>query len=391
MLWYKYIAIICLFLFCPCTYAQLQITEIYPAPLSGEFEWIELVNTSQNPEQLSLYSLTDATGKKIDLPDTILAPDEVIIATSSSILNNTQETVTLSKGATQIETITYSGTFDQSKSLVRCGTEWITTSSISKGSVNTSPCHVLTPTVIPTPYFTVSPVPSQSLEPAISSTDLELSEFYPYPGSGEKEWVEFHNKTDTIMILENWYLDDVENGGSRPLQFTLEIPGLSFAAIELPSAILNNTSDTIRLLDHDQNEILTYSYTSGKKEFSFGKTGNGYCLQTPTKNGPNTNCNSAQKPTILPSPTEENTEQPNDGNSPSFSKSLTQPQTISSYQSIPEAVTHKGHDYILHVLPSLIPQTSIFIIRFFAACSIILSFALLLLLIARFKVRYTVL
>ncbi len=388
MLWYKISVIFLFLLLCHVSHAQLQIAEIYPAPAGGEYEWIELVNSSTNPELLSLYTLTDATGKKISLPDTILSGNEILIATSSSILNNADETITLAKGAEVIESISYSSTFDFNKAFVRCGNNWIVTNLITKGTLNTSACLVLTPTATPTLPAAISAVPTTSNTASISSSDFDLNEFYPYPNTGEVEWVEFYNRQAETIILDNWYIDDVKDGGSRPFQFTLEIPGLSYALLELPTSILNNTSDTIRLLNQTQEEVFSYTYTSGKKGYSFGKTDMMYCMQVATKRTINTPCVTIEAPRVTPTSFTQSSSQPAAVRSP-LSKAVS--ENLPSYLSLPKLASQKGHDYILHVVPYTIPSYSLFAIRFAAVTAIILSMTVLSLLIVRFKVRYTVL
>lgn len=262
MQWYKFfILTLVFFIFPTCLQASLSLSEIYPAPLSGEFEWVEVVNISAEPVSLSNFYITDASNKKIQFPLSTLEPFTYATATSSSVLNNTDETVNLHNvNGELLETITY-GTLDNSSSFTKCGTTWKTTKIITKQKENNESCIVPTPTILPTPLLTptigLSPSPTVT-PPAVG---IVLSEFYPYPTTGEKEWFEIYNNSNTTVTLENWYIDDAPDEGSKPYKFSLTINPYGFGVIELQSSILNNTADSIRLLTQDGDEITKFVYS----------------------------------------------------------------------------------------------------------------------------------
>ncbi|AFH50698.1 Hypothetical protein IALB_2995 [Ignavibacterium album JCM 16511] len=70
-------------------YNDLVINEIMYAPLSGQPEWIELLNKSANPVNLKKWNFSDATSSiTITNQDFILQPDSFVVLTAdSSILN----------------------------------------------------------------------------------------------------------------------------------------------------------------------------------------------------------------------------------------------------------------------------------------------------------------
>jgi hypothetical protein len=78
----------------------------------------------------------------------------------------------------------------------------------------------LSPTNFPTQNSspTNTPIPTP-----ISYQNIYLSEVYPNPQTGENEWVEIYNDNDFIVNLNNWYIDDIEDGGSSPKKFSLTI------------------------------------------------------------------------------------------------------------------------------------------------------------------------
>jgi hypothetical protein len=168
----------------------------------------------------------------------------------------------------------------------------------------------ITPTLVnPTEIPSSTPIPTITprLFPTPSPTSYDniyLSEVMIYPETEEHEWVEFYNNNDFLVSLENWYLDDLENGGSAPKLFSLEIPAKSLIVFELTSSVFNNDGDQIRLLDF--NKILkdSFEYTNSIKGKTYGRISletDEFCLQEPSKNSANNPCVSpTNKPTPAP-------------------------------------------------------------------------------------------
>jgi hypothetical protein len=104
---------------------------------------------------------------------------------------------------------------------------------------------------------------------------VRLSEFLPNPaGSDAGEWIELYNTGDTDVDISQWQLDD-EDGGSKPFHFpsgslitshTYQV--WSKAATKLA---LNNNTDSVRLLDADNNLLDSVEYTGGKEGQSYEK------------------------------------------------------------------------------------------------------------------------
>lgn len=159
----KYLMILVFVLIhCACAnvYAQLTISEIYPAPSEGP-EWVELFNDSPESLDLTRYSLRDAVGKVISIPGSVLAPHSYILATSSSILNNSGDTLYLTFEPDGSQIIArYAGTVTFEESFIECDAEWVLTMNITPGYENPlciAPEPTLTPTTAPTPTQKTSP------------------------------------------------------------------------------------------------------------------------------------------------------------------------------------------------------------------------------------------
>lgn len=80
-------------------------------------------------------------------------------------------------------------------------------------------------------------------------SSLHITRFLPAPSSGQKEWVELQNRSDSRLGLAGWQLDDAE-GGSEPTTLTDEdqIAPNGLLQVELSHSILNNGGDDLRLL-----------------------------------------------------------------------------------------------------------------------------------------------
>jgi hypothetical protein len=177
----RYVFVFLVFLCARPAYAQLMISEIYPAPESGH-EWVELYNDSSSAADLSSYTLKDATGKAIALPKILLQTGGYILATSSSVLNNSGDTLylTYSPDGTQL-IAEYSGTISSNESFIQCDGKWVLTMDITPGYVNP-----LCTEIENTPAHTVtSPVPTSSSTPITSKTNNASVDESAHPASTE--------------------------------------------------------------------------------------------------------------------------------------------------------------------------------------------------------------
>lgn len=297
-------------------FASLKLNEIYPAPPSGEYEWVEIYNDENSIIDLSQYSLSDLTNKKIKFIGTTLPPLGFEIATSSGVLNNDGDTVFLKNNLGEIiEVATYSANFDSNKIFAKCPDfdgNWFILNLSTKNASNQTACQSLTPTPTLTPVLTgqINLSPTTSIVPTETPTltptttpqsydNIYISEAMVNPATGEKEWVEIYNDNDFPVSLNNWFIDDLENAGSSPKIFSLEISGKSYAVFDLTSSMFNNDGDDVRLLDFNKNLKDDFEYLKTEQGKSLGRTSlesDDFCFQEPSKN-------SANNPCINPTPT----------------------------------------------------------------------------------------
>jgi len=303
-------------------FAAIHLNEIYPAPQTGDSEWIELYNDENTSLDITNYYLIDLANNKIKLATDSAQPLGFIIATSSSILNNNGDTVFLKNNLNEtLEVASYSGSFDSTKSYSRCPDgigDWFSSNIITKNASNYPACIILTPTLTPTLEPTLTPETSGRINPSPTETqtptpipqsydNIFISEVMIDPETGNKEWVEIYNDNDFLASLTNWYFDDIENAGSSPKSFSLEIPAKSYRAFNLSSSMFNNDGDSVRLLDFDKNLKDSFEYSSSTQGKTWGRVSfdkDDFCLQEPSYEAANNNClNPTPTITLTPKPT----------------------------------------------------------------------------------------
>jgi len=162
----------------------------------------------------------------------------------------------------------------------------VTPTSTPQPSPTASAGDAVSPTPTPLPT-SVQATPTQEIKA------VYLSEVYPYPNANETEWVELFNDNSFSVFLDNWKLDDVEDGGSSPKKFSVTIPSYSFKSINLSGSIFNNDGDSVRLLNSNDSLADSFSYDNAEKGKSIGRTSflsTNYCVQSSSKEYSNNSC-----------------------------------------------------------------------------------------------------
>lgn len=285
MLWYKYSTLFfILFLFPAVVSAEIVISEVYPAPKDGEYEWIELYNPDSTPVATDQYLLKDLTGKPMVMNSSVIEPQSYAIATSAALLNNKDETIFLTKKTGEIiQTLTYSFQFDSEKSYSSCSSLW-QISLPTKQAVNSCPTPTLIPTIEPTAVPTIPANPTDTPSEADIS-GVVINEILPAPETGAKEWIELYNSNDFPVTLTDWFIDSHK--------FTSSIPAHGYSVMEMTSATFTNTGDTVQLLDPSKKLTDTFTYSYTEKNTTWGRNSANtaeFCLQQPTKNAVNSAC-----------------------------------------------------------------------------------------------------
>lgn len=180
---------------------------------------------------------------------------------------------------------------------------------IANTSPTPTPCDISpTDTIYPTATASPEPTTPQSPTPVPQPTYIYISEVMVDSATGEPEWIEFYNDENYDASLQNWKIDDIENGGSAPRTFSLDIPAKEYRALDLTSSMFNNDADQARLLDPLGTVIDAFTYTGSQKNMTWARDtlpAGDFCIQTPTKNAENEGCS-----TVTPTPTSVNTPSP---------------------------------------------------------------------------------
>ncbi len=165
--------------------AQVFISEIYPAPTSGESEWVELCNPSEQAVDLSAHYLMD----QLSTPSVLLtfanqsiAPlSALIVNITGSKLNNAGDSILLYSPNNQVmDQVTYeNATSGQSFSKITSN-QTLVTSSPSPGMCL---AQHFPPTPTPTPTHTPTPLPTPTSTPIPTATPLPIPTSTPKPSN----------------------------------------------------------------------------------------------------------------------------------------------------------------------------------------------------------------
>ena len=133
--------------------------------------------------------------------------------------------------------------------------------------------------------------PEEQPEPQVVyqfSDKVIISEFMADPeGSDDEEWIELYNATDRDINLYAWQLDD-QDGGSKPYQFSTSTIILTKKYLLLnrkdTKITLNNSSDSVRLLDHEDNiyQEITYEKIPEGKSYAWDSENNEWTINEPS-------------------------------------------------------------------------------------------------------------
>ncbi|RJQ38289.1 lamin tail domain-containing protein [Candidatus Microgenomates bacterium] len=287
---------------------------------------VEIFNSGTESADISDWIIDDSGGTTFySIPkNNIIFPDQCLVYSADLNLNKTSpDTIRLLNSSQQlVDSFSYKSSSGSGVSYFRSPDgliDWAT-GSADLGFYNqtgvtclTTPTPEITITISPTSVPTIitptitPPIPTETSIPTSTPTlksydNIYISEVMINPQTGEKEWAEIYNDNDFSVSLNDWYIDDLENAGSTPKIFSLEIDKKSYAVFDLSSSMFNNDGDNIRLLDHkkDLKDDLEYNKTDQGK--TLGRThfdSDDFCIQEPSKSSINNPC---VDPTPTPTP-----------------------------------------------------------------------------------------
>lgn len=303
--------------------AQIRIGEFRPTDLA---QYVEIYNESAQEVDISgwSYDFGTATTRASIAPGTRLAAMSCILLVTKDASRSTSSHISLASPAgAVVQTSTYNQALAVGYSFypqTALSSAQTSPESIGMHDNLRIPCvnpaveiQTIVPTTIPEPSPTVHPTEAPPATPtpthtATPSQAIVISEVMVAPTAPNPEWVELYNPNLASITLTNWQIDDGANAGSAPFALSTVIGAQSHVTIELPSAIFNNSSDEVRLLD-DQDQLIaftSYAKSYPNETWALLPTGT-YCHQSSTKNAPNTQMclheTTTPTSTTLPTPT----------------------------------------------------------------------------------------
>lgn len=145
------------------------------------------------------------------------------------------------------------------------------------------------------------------LFPICSRVDaVVINEFLPNPSgdsSEDSEWIELYNPDSDVADISGWKLDDAD-GGSNPYILasgSAIVPG-GFLVFEksITNIALNNSGDSVRLVDASDQTKDSYTYTQTNEDRTIGRSSNGggsWVVCVSQTKGTSNNC---PQPTVTP-------------------------------------------------------------------------------------------
>lgn len=358
------------------SFPPIVINEFMPNPQSGS-EWVELFNPFDSDLDVSGWQLDDSipgSGYTLINGTVIAAHSLLVIYLTSDILNNsgTDGVMLFNANNELIDSYTYSGTTkgasyaripDGSGPFYKGGTSdnpnlhtqnmWnteVVPTPISSNPPSTEPTASPSPTgeefetptteventQTPTSTSTSTPTPTPTLVPSNTPTPIHdgivLSEFMPAPSQGN-EWVELYNNNSTVVNLAGWSIDDGPGGGAKiTIGANVSVEAHGYIVISLSSNLLNNSGDTVQLINQFNQVIDSYSYTNALNDASYNRDAFGNWYQTFSTspgmaNIPLPTATNTPTPSNTPEPTPTNTATPTRTPSPTRTETPTREPT----------------------------------------------------------------
>lgn len=357
-----------LFFLCFTVYADPSVL-INEVLIDASPQSIELINISSESADISGWYLDDLGGTTYyTIPsNTVIYPSSCVVFSSDFNLNKASSDAArlfsntyppTDTHALIIDSYSYKKSFGPDISYARIpdgSTNW-STASASLGLFNGSQTSCI---FAPSPFSTPSPEPPlPAQEPSslpvspIPVDNIYISEFMAYPETGGNEWVEIYNDNDFDAALIDWYIDDIENGGSAPKKISTTVSKKGYAVIDFTSSIFNNDADQVRLLDSEQISVDGLEYQDAAQGKSYGRlawNSDTLCIQEPSKGLSNNSC------IVQPSIPHKST----NSSKSSTENTKIMPTSISKVSNIYAGATYTYGSYSSPTTEVIIPQQNV--------------------------------
>ncbi|PIW36649.1 MAG: hypothetical protein COW24_04305 [Candidatus Kerfeldbacteria bacterium CG15_BIG_FIL_POST_REV_8_21_14_020_45_12] len=254
---------------------DIVLSEVYPAPPTGEEEFIELHNTGNDTIDLTGWILGDSSGKQYaiesSIGETSISPGAYTIVTHTSsriYLNNSGDSVTLSQpNGTLVDDTTYEEASSAS-SWALIENEWQWTDRITPREKNISQNNSISDDT--TNASTTLP---DTETPYQTSDQIFINELLPDPEGLDTtdEWIELVNEGSGSLNLAGWQLTDTNT------YYTFENTTLvanEILTVEIGDSKinLNNTGDTVYLIDPYGSIVHGTTYESAESGWAWARS-----------------------------------------------------------------------------------------------------------------------
>ena len=122
-----------------------------------------------------------------------------------------------------------------------------------------------------------------------ASSNVVLNETHPQPTAGA-DWIELYNMSTSEVDISSWKLLDTAISPMKTVPDGTKLGPNTFLVFEVSNR-LNNSGDTIKLVDTNGAEIDLFNYTSSTENKSYSRIPNGkgewFGNQNPTKEASN--------------------------------------------------------------------------------------------------------
>lgn len=280
---------------------DILINELLPAPSSGNKEWIELYNRTNQPIDLSGWILLNKEGSKYStttLSGIIEADDFLVWEDIVGNLNNSGDEIILKDFSGQIISQTTYGNFSFCYDCAWARDEFgnytltitptpntinvITPRSLNSGSNsgsnsinNQQSLSISTTTATTTNQLTINT--TSTTEKINSHFLIVINEIYPNPQTGEEEFIEFRNLDKQPIDLSGLVITDTSKKKFKIASSTiLSAGGYAVFFRSQSKIVLNNSGlETISLSYPDGTIIDQISYNGSRKGKSFSRKDSG--------------------------------------------------------------------------------------------------------------------
>lgn len=286
---------------------DVHISEFLPNPIGddGDLEFVELHNGSSVAVNLSGWIIdTGPTSRFLIPPNTSIDAEGYLAFFSSSydisLSNSSDHIQFIRPDGVVVDDISYSSS-KEGYSYNRADTgvyeESFTPTPNASNSISSPP--------MPTPQPTSSATPSPEAAYELSS-HIVINELVPNPKGedGKFEFIEIKNIDTTAIHLVGWSLDDAQKGGAYHFSQDASIGSQKIAAFyrEKTKITLNNTVDTVNLIDPNGSVVSSVSYKiSGLEGQSFSRDIKGHYVWSDIVTPGKENIIHVQEDLIVPS------------------------------------------------------------------------------------------